>query len=261
LSLAVGRATLTYDFEERVVDGHSAVLIDTGVVHQWRIDDPFELWVIGITPGVLADGGRLVERLVSGGVVAIPPDEADDILAVARLAKRRFEDHPGDPHRSALFTHALLRQLADWAEASDPKPGPSMDTDDVVARFLAVISAAPGRRTVADIAADLGISPSHLATLVRDRTGQSPKQLMAGRSVLEAKRLLSKTTMSAAAVGSHLGFADASQFGRFFRDQTGRSPGQFRSELYAIDHPPEAESRSTATSSGPEAASSEGPAV
>ncbi|MEM7340085.1 MAG: helix-turn-helix domain-containing protein [Actinomycetota bacterium] len=234
LSVAIGTATLTHDFEDVAVSGMSAVVIDAGVVHQWTITEPFELWVVGMTPGAVADQGAMVERLVAAGVVSIPDIEADDLVAMIRLAKRRFEEQPTEPGRAATFMPPFLGQLVDWAQTPDQSRAGTTATvaDDLVSRFLLAVSASPRERTVARFAADLGVSAGHLSALVKERTGRTPKQVLTGRTVLEAKRLLSNTTESAAAIAAHLDFVDASQFGRFFREHTGCTPGQFRAGLH-----------------------------
>lgn len=234
LSIAVGRARLTLDFDELDVEGVTGVLIGTGVVHQWHVTEPFELWVIGTSAGAVDDDGT-VERLLGAGPVRVPEDDVDDLLALVRLAKRRFEEQPTEPGRAATYVRALHLQLADWSGVA-----PTDRAEDLVGRFTTAMNASPRRRSVSELAAELGVSAGHLSSVVKERTGRTPKQLLTDRSVLEAKRLLANTTESAAAIAHHLGFADASQFGRFFRDHADQTPGEFRRSLTIL---PDADER------------------
>jgi len=58
----------------------------------------------------------------------------------------------------------------------------------------------------------------------RTATGQTAKQVLVERLVLEAKRLLVHTELSAAAVAAELSFSEATNFGNFFTRRAGTSP-------------------------------------
>jgi transcriptional regulator GlxA family with amidase domain len=46
--------------------------------------------------------------------------------------------------------------------------------------------------------------------------------------ILEARRLLTHSDLSAAAIGSRLGFGEATNFGKYFSNHVGITPGDFR---------------------------------
>jgi AraC-like DNA-binding protein len=50
------------------------------------------------------------------------------------------------------------------------------------------------------------------------------------RLVLEAKRLLAHTLLPVAVIGDQLGFAEATNFVKFFRREAGSTPGAFRAK-------------------------------
>ncbi|NBM17707.1 AraC family transcriptional regulator [Streptomyces sp. GC420] len=75
----------------------------------------------------------------------------------------------------------------------------------------------------------LGYSAKTLNRVCRAATGRSAKQVVDGRVVLEAKRLLAHTDMPAVTVGRRLGFTEATNFGKFFTHHAGVTPGEFRS--------------------------------
>lgn len=56
------------------------------------------------------------------------------------------------------------------------------------------------------------------------------KAFLVNRIVLEAKRLLAHTALPVAAIGDRLGFAEATNFVKFFRRETGMPPGAFRTK-------------------------------
>ena len=81
---------------------------------------------------------------------------------------------------------------------------------------------------VAQYAELLHVSPGYLNERVRHLSGQPGLAHIHARLVLEAKRYLFYTSLSAAEISFALGFADPSYFGRFFRRDTGLSPTSYR---------------------------------
>ncbi|CCH31012.1 helix-turn-helix transcriptional regulator [Actinosynnema sp. NPDC047251] len=86
-------------------------------------------------------------------------------------------------------------------------------------------------RSVTAYAERVGVTAGHLTDLVRAATGKTPGAVIRAALALEAKRLLARTELSAAQVAHRLAFEDASYFGRFFKRETGTSPGDFRREV------------------------------
>lgn len=82
---------------------------------------------------------------------------------------------------------------------------------------------------VRDHARELGDSERTLSRACLDVTGRTAKQVLSDRLVLEAKRLLAHSDLTAAAVASQLGFDEPTNFQRFFKRQTGLTPGAFQS--------------------------------
>ncbi|MBV4476342.1 helix-turn-helix domain-containing protein [Pseudomonas sp. B2M1-30] len=84
---------------------------------------------------------------------------------------------------------------------------------------------------VEDLAHRLGISVSHLNGTCRELAGQPALQIMHERQLLEAKRLLTYTSMTIYQMSEELGFSDPTNFTRLFRRRVGISPKAFRDRL------------------------------
>jgi len=84
---------------------------------------------------------------------------------------------------------------------------------------------------VEDLAHRLGISVSHLNGTCRELAGQPALQIMHERQLLEAKRLLTYTSMTIYEMSELLGFSDPTNFTRLFRRRVGISPKAFRDRL------------------------------
>ncbi|MFF7580530.1 helix-turn-helix transcriptional regulator [Streptomyces sp. NPDC008061] len=83
-------------------------------------------------------------------------------------------------------------------------------------------------RRVEDHTAALGYSPRTLTRATLAVTGRTAEQYVDDRVLLEAKRLLQHSGLTAKEVTVRLGFTDASDFTKFFRLRTGMTPGAFR---------------------------------
>lgn len=76
----------------------------------------------------------------------------------------------------------------------------------------------------------LNINESRLNYICKKIASSSPKKLINGRVILEAKRLLSHTNMHLNEIAYTLGYLDPSYFSRFFYKSTQMTPTDFRRE-------------------------------
>ncbi|MFC8146439.1 AraC family transcriptional regulator [Streptomyces paradoxus] len=113
-----------------------------------------------------------------------------------------------------------------------PRPGPHSDPQaggEVYARFRAELerSYATTRRAE-DYAHRLGYTVKTLTRACQAATGKPVKQVIDARVTLQAQRLLAHTDEPIATIAHRLGFSEPANFGKFFRNQTGTTPGNFR---------------------------------
>lgn len=82
--------------------------------------------------------------------------------------------------------------------------------------------------TLASLAADAHISPSHLSHLFKRVTGYAPIEYLAACRLSAAKNLLCTTVRPIRDIVELCGFTDESNFCRTFRRLTGMTPTEFR---------------------------------
>jgi AraC family transcriptional regulator, transcriptional activator of pobA len=82
---------------------------------------------------------------------------------------------------------------------------------------------------VKDYASELNVTPGYLNEVIKTSIGQSAKEYIQNRLVLEARRLSLFTSQSFKEIGFGLGFNDPSHFSKFFKSSTGRSLQEFKS--------------------------------
>jgi AraC-like DNA-binding protein len=74
----------------------------------------------------------------------------------------------------------------------------------------------------------LHISGRHLNRLLKEATTKTAADIILGRSILEARRLLCFTEMSISEIAWSLGFQDPSYFTKLFKKATGQTPHAYR---------------------------------
>ncbi|MEU7282863.1 AraC family transcriptional regulator [Streptomyces sp. NPDC045431] len=120
---------------------------------------------------------------------------------------------------------ALMRGVGEASQA------PVSDRARAVAgEFTRLIAGAtdPDLWSVHACARRIGVTSGYLAEAVKAATGRTPGQLLREARTHEAKRLLARTDLTVRQVALRVGMADPAYFCRFFRRETGVSPGDFR---------------------------------
>lgn len=74
----------------------------------------------------------------------------------------------------------------------------------------------------------LNMSNHHLNDIIRKNRATTVKKMITDRTILEAKRELSYASVSIKELSHKLGFENIAYFSRFFKNQTGYSPEQFK---------------------------------
>jgi AraC family transcriptional regulator len=82
--------------------------------------------------------------------------------------------------------------------------------------------------SLAAIAAQIHVSPSHLARIFRRQTGRTVTEYLHALRISHAKQLLAETDDTVLAVALSSGFGTPEHFHRVFRKRTGTTPAAYR---------------------------------
>lgn len=83
-------------------------------------------------------------------------------------------------------------------------------------------------RTASVYADNLGVTLKQLNNIVKTRTGQSAKQFISERLILEAKRLLFHGKLTIKEIAYELNFNEPAHFSNFFKKEMGIYPNEFK---------------------------------
>lgn len=160
-------------------------------------------------------------------------------LAVPAASRAGFEDRFArldaelrerrDGYRAAALAHLTLL-LVDVARLAEGVVADlRLNREPLLSDVFAVIERRyTGPLSLRDVAAAVGLTPGHLTTRVRERTGRTVLEWITERRMLEARRLLATTDVPVAAVGRAVGVPDPGYFARVFRREHGVSPLAWR---------------------------------
>ncbi|MEU7580848.1 AraC family transcriptional regulator [Streptomyces sp. NPDC041068] len=213
-----------------------------GQVHHWEDVIGLEGYVILFTDDFLVDhpADRYVLRVLGRRSWLDLPDDAAE-WAARLVAELDGEYRSGaDGFQSVLraLLHVLIvraarlpahHQAAAQTVLPEPSPGPRSRPGSMAAEFTTLLGTPEGAlESVRSCADRLGVSVSYLSEVVKSSTGRTPGELIRQARVHEAKRLLLRTELSVRQIAGRVGFGDPAYFCRFFRRETGASPGDFR---------------------------------
>ena len=210
------------DFIRHDIAPGQVLRVRPGQVHRWLLDPPYdaELILVMQRPHTFGPDDK--------PLIDVSERTASDLDAVLSLVRARH----GDPSLSARGLQAANDLVTDLLTAHRPRPTEVTERDRIFDEFQRMLVDDSIRRTVRAHANALGCSTRTLARICEERAAASPKHLIDQAVGLEAQRRLSVGN-SATRVASDLGFAELSQFTRFFSRVTGQTPSAFAKQVGA----------------------------
>lgn len=126
----------------------------------------------------------------------------------------------------------FIKAVRSWKKQNLEKELVNHDKDLAFFRKFTVLVDAhyTEKHTVADYADVMHIAPKTITNKFKKLNLPQPNEIIKNRIVLQAKRLLVHTNMSAKEIGYQLGYEDPAYFTRLFTIKTGESPTAYRSK-------------------------------
>ncbi|MER6465646.1 AraC family transcriptional regulator [Streptomyces sp. NPDC001288] len=231
------------DFADEELSAGAWMWARPGQIHQFRSDlTAADGVVIMVDPGFVgaatAEAAGL-DRCPGHGPLVPDASAGAALRGILDLLEGEFRaahDLPLEA-RVEVLRHLLAALLLRLSHV----PGARGDTaagDEVFRRFRQAVERDYTRNhRVEDYAKELSYSVRTLTRATRDAAGRGAKGYIDDRVLLEAKRLLVHTELSATAVGERLGFPGATVFTKFFRRRVGMTPGAFRTSARGTSAP------------------------
>jgi AraC-like DNA-binding protein len=130
-----------------------------------------------------------------------------------------------DGYREAVLSHLTLLLVELSRLAADVVGDLRIKDEPLLAEVFGFIEEHYGERiSLRDVAHAVGLSRSHLTTVVRRKTGRAVGEWISERRMAEARKLLVQTDLAAEEVGRRVGYGDPAYFVRTFRRAHGATP-------------------------------------
>jgi AraC-like DNA-binding protein len=175
----------------------------------------------------LADSRRW---LFSGGsctALTVPEEDAARFDALLDLLRLEVEQ-PAGPESAELRRHLLSAALLwaqRWREAQLEDRGATGTDVQLHQRFRETLERDfTKNHDAGHYATELGVTTGTLSRVLTKLTGQTTKQLILERVLLEAARLLRFSDLSVKEIAARLGFKDQFAFSHAFKRQRGKAP-------------------------------------
>jgi AraC family transcriptional regulator, transcriptional activator of pobA len=138
------------------------------------------------------------------------------VRGIAAIETETRDRRPG--FRQAALAHLVLLLVGVSRLASDVVGDLRLNHEDLLAQVFAVIEKRyPDRLSLRDVARAVNLTPGHLTTTVRKKTGRTVVDWIVERRMADARRLLVETDLLVNEIGRRVGFEDSAYFARSFR--------------------------------------------
>ncbi|MEU4805339.1 helix-turn-helix transcriptional regulator [Actinosynnema sp. NPDC023587] len=242
-----GSGTHVIDFVPYQVAPVTLYFIAPGQVQFWEHHEPLEGHVMVFQEEFLVPqyGDRVSPRrslaldpLGTGHALHLAAEQITPVTSLIAALEREYR-RPGGADLSVLqaYLHILLVEMRRLHRDAGTSAVEEDRGTALARRYLRLVSEElPHEQSVRGYASRIGVTPKHLADVVKRTTGKRPAEIIRAALAVEAKRLLTHTDLTVAQVSDRLSFDNPSYFGRFFKRECGMSPGEFRRRVSGADH-------------------------
>ncbi len=228
-----GRGRHRLDFVDLDLAPGTVIHVQPRQVQQFDLQATTEAHVVvfapefpGREPGEPAWPSRLV----------LGPEDRGTIEATFRDLHREYQRTDGSALSVRLLQHllqVLLLRLRRIPAVRVPLPAASASGTLVFQLLRQEVERSFAKtRSIGDYAQRLGYSARTLSRASISLAGVTAKELVDDRVLLEGKRLLAHSDLSVGQIAYRLGFNEATNFAKFFRNRAGTGPVAFRESLH-----------------------------
>ncbi|KMK67270.1 AraC family transcriptional regulator [Puniceibacterium sp. IMCC21224] len=220
-----GQGRVIMNGVRRGIGTHNAVFLPAGTL--WSVDLGPQSFAQVVTspPGLIARLPKQALHLRIRDSLA----QAEILAEIEAMQREITRDRP--LLQDALEAH--VRLIAVWLQRQMVAGAIDLPKDTaahrLVRRFvLDLVRDFRTDRVMADYAAALDVTPTHLTRVCRAACGKTASEMLVERRLYEARLLLSAPAPAIREIASDLGFHSAAYFTRFIQTHTGLTPSALR---------------------------------
>lgn len=229
--LTEGSAAVEIDFERYELRQGEVLIVSPWQVHSkpagedWNHADG---WMLAFSPEILSDSeARTIEEYSISPQPFNPGSSiAKDICTLCSMLERNRDNFSISKALALAVKNFVLTTLV----TSDNGISGRYRTLTLKLKKL-LDSHFTEKKSPAAYASMLNISEAYLNEAVKKVTGLNVGAYIRNRAIVEAKRKLAHTSLSAKEIAYALGYEDYAYFSRLFRKSVGESPSDYRKNL------------------------------
>jgi AraC-like DNA-binding protein len=200
-----------------------------------------DFYCIQIHDQEVACDGLLYNNIHNMPLVRVGNDHRHRIDDLFRQMEEEFEleDPSLEEMMRTCLKQLLIKATRLWKHQHLEKPMAVQNNEvEFFRKFTRLVDAHyKQKHTVADYADMLSMAAKTLTHRFKRLNLPQPNEVIKNRLILEAKRLLVYTSLTAKEIAHELGYEDPAYFSRQFLSKTGQSPSGYRSKYLASNEP------------------------
>jgi AraC-like DNA-binding protein/quercetin dioxygenase-like cupin family protein len=175
----------------------------------------------------------------AGGAQRLPVPPTERATWSERVASIERElDRPRDGSHEAALAHLTLLLVSAARISVDIGHDLRLRSEPLLAAVFEFIEEHYHESvSLATIAAAVGLTPGHLTTVVRRKTGRTVQRWITERRMAEARKLLRETDLPVEAIATRAGYRHTSFFIKHFRRDHAVTPAAWRRRAHASYQP------------------------
>lgn len=228
--LTAGRAAVEIDFQRMELKAGEVLVVSPWQVHgkpdgeRWCADG----WILAFSPELLSEAeARAIDEYSISPVPFNPGVEVVEDVGTLCAMMERNRENESILGSLAVAAKSFIISSLDTAdkETNGRYKTITLGFKKLLDRHLAE------EKSPAAYASMLNISEVYLNEAVKGATGISAGTYIRGRAVVQAKRQLAYTTLSAKEIAYALGYDDYVYFSKLFKKIVGQTPSEYRRNL------------------------------
>ncbi len=164
-------------------------------------------------------------------IIEMPEEETRLLEPYLVLLRKNIREGNGEVIRSLseALSHTVLLAMSKAQAERAPEKASTTRGQQIFNRFMELLTDYHTReRSLGFYAEKLCLTPKYMSAMVKGYTGKGALDWINEYVVLEAKILLGNTDLNVQQIAYRLNFPTQSAFGKYFRQQTGMSPRNYR---------------------------------
>ncbi|MDX5478706.1 MAG: AraC family transcriptional regulator [Cyclobacteriaceae bacterium] len=227
-----GKGHHRIDFNSYPVNDRQLHILLPGQVHDWDLDKNtkgFQL-MIGKNEFETLGGYLYYSAFLDARFSVLDLREEEFNLLYHEFDQIYQESQKPEPDKDLIQWRckiAIKLIIREREKNSDHSKRPLIP--DLVMQYISLIDKFyKSEKSMSFYADQLHVTSNYLNIICKKSLGQTAYSLIKSRIALESKRLLSISSISVKELAFELGFRDPANFSKFFREETGLSPSDFR---------------------------------